>query len=271
MNFPAVRSHFLLLFALLCFGSSGCTRYQGSDLTEKEHPKLIEAHERVTLQDLDGAEEILLTFLYDHPDYALTHLRLGMLYQSKREPIKAVYHFQRYLDARPESEKADIIRQVVDDESRRLGAMGMQQHAPLLDGSPEAQLQSLQQQLSDTQQKLAVAEVNLQQLRVRRGEVPFQAPPDWAVEKLALLEEISALKSKSATSYANPGQASVTTNDVPVENNVKTYTVKRGDTLGRISQKMYGEASRWRTIYDANRDVIPNQNALKLGTVLVIP
>lgn len=51
-----------------------------------------------------------------------------------------------------------------------------------------------------------------------------------------------------------------------------TYTVGSGDVLGTISQKVYGTASKWRKIYDANRDVIggdPNQ--LKPGTVLRIP
>lgn len=51
-----------------------------------------------------------------------------------------------------------------------------------------------------------------------------------------------------------------------------TYTVGSGDVLGTISQKVYGTATKWRKIYDANRDVIggdPNQ--LKPGMVLRIP
>ncbi len=51
-----------------------------------------------------------------------------------------------------------------------------------------------------------------------------------------------------------------------------TYTVASGDVLGAISQKVYGTSSKWRTIYDANRDVIgADPNSLKPGMVLRIP
>ncbi len=51
-----------------------------------------------------------------------------------------------------------------------------------------------------------------------------------------------------------------------------TYTVGSGDVLGEISKKVYGTATKWRTIYDANRDVIgTDPNRLKPGMVLRIP
>ncbi len=51
-----------------------------------------------------------------------------------------------------------------------------------------------------------------------------------------------------------------------------TYTVGAGDVLGTISQKVYGSASKWRKIYDANRDVIGSDpNQLKPGMMLRIP
>lgn len=49
------------------------------------------------------------------------------------------------------------------------------------------------------------------------------------------------------------------------------YVVQQGDTLTSISLRFYGRASLWRRIYDANRDVIPDPNALKVGTRLLIP
>ena len=32
--------------------------------------------------------------------------------------------------------------------------------------------------------------------------------------------------------------------------------MKRGDSLSKISEKVYGDASRWREIYKANKDKI---------------
>ncbi|MGA0333423.1 MAG: LysM peptidoglycan-binding domain-containing protein [Kiritimatiellia bacterium] len=256
-----MRVLLLIPFSILLL--SACTQYQGSDLTEKEHPTLVEARELVRMQDLEGAEALLLSFMHKHPDFALTHLQLGMLYQSNNESIKALYHFQSYLEMRPESEKAEIIRQVVADERLRLAA-GV---GPVLlqDGaeSPEQRILELQTRLNASEQKLAEAQVHLQQLRRQQGGEGDQPPPEWAREKLVLLEEIRRLRSGETQPPPDSVRA--------VESTVRTYTVQRGDTLSRISQKMYGEASKWRMIYDANREKIPNQNALRLGTVLVIP
>lgn len=51
----------------------------------------------------------------------------------------------------------------------------------------------------------------------------------------------------------------------------RTYTVKKGDTLGGISQKFYGTTTKWKQIQNANKAKVPNEKALKPGTVLVIP
>jgi len=50
------------------------------------------------------------------------------------------------------------------------------------------------------------------------------------------------------------------------------YIVKGGDSLGIISQKLYGTATNWRMIADANSDQIGNNpNRLQPKMVLVIP
>ncbi len=49
------------------------------------------------------------------------------------------------------------------------------------------------------------------------------------------------------------------------------YVVESGDILGRISQKVYGSAARWRRIYDANRDVLSSPDDLEVGMRLRIP
>lgn len=50
-----------------------------------------------------------------------------------------------------------------------------------------------------------------------------------------------------------------------------TYTVVKGDTLFGVARKFYGDAAKWRTIHEANRDVIPDPNKLKPGQTLRLP
>ena len=50
-----------------------------------------------------------------------------------------------------------------------------------------------------------------------------------------------------------------------------TYTVKKGDTLGDISSKVYGTSRLWKHIYEANKDVLKDPNHVREGQVLRIP
>ena len=50
---------------------------------------------------------------------------------------------------------------------------------------------------------------------------------------------------------------------------MRAYTVKPGDTLGRIARKLYGDASRYPLIVSANRIADPDR--LAVGRRLVIP
>jgi nucleoid-associated protein YgaU len=51
----------------------------------------------------------------------------------------------------------------------------------------------------------------------------------------------------------------------------KTYTVVKGDSLSKIAKREYGDASKWRQIYQANRDVIDNPDLIEPGQDLIIP
>ena len=50
-----------------------------------------------------------------------------------------------------------------------------------------------------------------------------------------------------------------------------TYTVKSGDSLSKIAKHLYGDASKWHKIYEANRDKIKNPDLIHPGQELTIP
>jgi nucleoid-associated protein YgaU len=51
----------------------------------------------------------------------------------------------------------------------------------------------------------------------------------------------------------------------------KTYTVQRGDTLQKISQKIYGTTKNWQKIFDANKSKLKKPDMIVVGMVLQIP
>ncbi len=57
----------------------------------------------------------------------------------------------------------------------------------------------------------------------------------------------------------------------PAAATARSYVVKSGDSLSKISQQFYGDANQWRKIYEANRDQIKNPDLIYPGQTLVIP
>jgi nucleoid-associated protein YgaU len=52
---------------------------------------------------------------------------------------------------------------------------------------------------------------------------------------------------------------------------VSTYTVVKGDSLSKIAKRLWGDASLWPRIYDANRTTISDPDLIHPGQVLNIP
>lgn len=50
-----------------------------------------------------------------------------------------------------------------------------------------------------------------------------------------------------------------------------THIVKSGETLSTIALKYYKDSSKWKDIYNANRNVLKNPDVITPGTKLVIP
>jgi len=51
----------------------------------------------------------------------------------------------------------------------------------------------------------------------------------------------------------------------------QTYTVVSGDSLSKIAKHFYGEAHKWRQIFDANRDILDDPDEIQPGQTLKIP
>ena len=51
----------------------------------------------------------------------------------------------------------------------------------------------------------------------------------------------------------------------------RTYTVKGGDSLSKIAKEVYGDASQWKKIHEANKAAIPNPDLIQPGQELQIP
>lgn len=51
----------------------------------------------------------------------------------------------------------------------------------------------------------------------------------------------------------------------------ETYTIKSGDSLSKIAKTHYGDASKWKDIFEANKSIIKNPNLIYPGWALILP
>ncbi|PHX87143.1 MAG: hypothetical protein CK538_00140 [Opitutia bacterium] len=65
--------------------------------------------------------------------------------------------------------------------------------------------------------------------------------------------------------------APVRTDTIVAAPTERFHTVQEGDSLTRSSAHHYGTPNRWPDIYEANRDVLRGENALRPGRRLRIP
>lgn len=70
---------------------------------------------------------------------------------------------------------------------------------------------------------------------------------------------------------AQPRESSVAADEPLTPTGGKTYVVRKGDTLSKISMLFYNDKSRWRAIWQANKTRVPNPDRITEGTKLIIP
>ena len=51
----------------------------------------------------------------------------------------------------------------------------------------------------------------------------------------------------------------------------KVYVVVSGDSLSKIAKREYGNASEWKRIFEANKDILKDPNKIYPGQKLKIP
>ena len=88
----------------------------------------------------------------------------------------------------------------------------------------------------------------------KKGDTPSAAKPDFS----------NVQSGGSSTAPAAP-------EPVATSDSGKTYVVVNGDSLSKIAKREYGDASKWRQIYEANKDLIKDPDLIYPGQELKVP
>lgn len=86
-----------------------------------------------------------------------------------------------------------------------------------------------------------------------------KATPQSAADKLKA--NLEAQRQKAAEMAAKAA----------AEAKPRTYVVEAGDSLSVIAKKVYGDAGRWKDIFEANKATVKDPSLIRVGQELVIP
>ena len=188
-----------------------------------------------------------------------SHLEVGYIYlRTLKDPIRAIYHFDRYLQFKPQSPRASQVRQLIETAQKEFARqLPAQPYEGELDRMDLMDLmKSLKQENESLKRELMTARARVEQLenvlgQARRSTQSNQAPAVSIRTEVPPAPVVPQLPGPSAAP--------------------RGYTVQSGDTLSTISDRFYGTTARWIDIYQANRDRISSENAIRVGQEIRIP
>lgn len=248
--------HLLLIFFLL-FGIISCKPSSLEVVGETDEKQYQLAKSYQSQGRTDEALSAFLRVIDARRDAPESHFEAGYIYlESLKDPISAIYHLKRYLQLKPGSPQAVQVGQLIETAEKEFARQ-------LPAGPYEAELdqvdmlellKGLRAENERLKRALMAAEQRLGQYE---GMVSGARRATSATESYAALTPDPQVR--RAESEPEPA-------DVP-----RTYKVQSGDTLSRISQRFYGTPNRYQDIYQANRDRMASENALRVGQELRIP
>lgn len=111
----------------------------------------------------------------------------------------------------------------------------------------------------------------LEEAPVVAAEPVVEATPEPYVEPEPVVEPVEEVQPEPApvADADTIDDAALDTENTADDSSVKQYVVASGDTLGKISKKIYGSAGKWKKIAEYNG--ISNPKLLKVGMTLRIP
>jgi len=240
--------------------NAGCNQQGGDFAVVAETDEKQYQYAQQMLKE-DRQAEALAAFLRvikkREDDAPLSQLAAGELYlKVKDDPIEAIYHFQKYLDAEPNSEQAPMVRELVDTAKK-----DFLQHLP---GQPYNGEYDRLELISE----IASLKKENDQLRSQLGNAAAQTGGIHLGTLPATPSDNIAVAPVPANAPANPAAPNNTPKPAAA---AKSYTVQSGDTLSSISSQMYGTKNRWKDILAVNGDLLKSPKDLKPGQVLKIP
>jgi nucleoid-associated protein YgaU len=215
------------------------------DAREDRDPMIRRARALKNAQNYPEAVALYNKALDRRPGMARAHLELANVYdQFLDDDVRAIYHYQRYLELRPTTEKREYVEELIRVAKLSFAA-------------------SIPDRPSEAVREIAMLKQEVDALRGLLAEKQSAAGP---------ADESVATPSKRKKAEARPDEKTAAAEPEPAPAGpMDSYVVQPGDTLSRVAGKVYGDPRKWEQIFNANRDALPSPESVRVGQTLQIP
>lgn len=223
-----------------------------------------------------------------NPKLAGAHYELGVIYGDKlNDPVSSIYHFKRFLELSPSTDKKDQVQALIDKEGQDFAA-SLPQSKP---GITQADMDKLTSDNAALKKQVDDANTTIAQLQAKlkhhgavatasmtdatpasaATDAPASVTPAPAAgpQKALPVDPTVAAQGNADTDNAAAASTNATGGAPPA--GARSYTVVKGDNYWKIAHKLYPGHTKEgvEKIQEANKQV--NERNLKPGQVLVIP
>jgi tetratricopeptide (TPR) repeat protein len=285
------RFYLVLVTVLALTGCNSQADKDPAQTNSDSNPNYKQAEQDLKNNNPEGAVADYQAALAANPTLPGAHYELGMIYANKlNDPISAIYHFKRFLELSPNTDKKDQVQAIIDKQGQTY-ASSLPNAGPSADDMTKLQADNaaLKKEVDDANTTISQLQAKLTE-SAKIAAAPAPAPVEVPAPVAADASSIGAGVPATATPPAPAGPARAlpvdqataalgsasndngSTNAAPVSTaGARSYTVIKGDSYWRISKKMYpGDTKNGiAKIQEANKQTMGKP--LKIGQILVIP
>jgi len=239
--------------ALVLIGGAlcGCLPSSQGPLDEQKEMHFLTGKARQTQLDYQGAIEAFNKALQANPQNASAHFELGLIYENERiaDYSAAIYHFERFLKLRPNSDYAQVVKERIVADKIELSKTTV---LPPVTQSMQRDFEKLAEENKQLRAELEKTQAEAEQWRSYYARASQGQPVPSPGSTLGQSPSPTPSPASYSSSATRPA--------------LRTHIVKSGDTLSSIA-RLY--SVKLDTIRAVNPGVDPRK--MRVGDKVNVP